>query len=50
MKKDRTIKNIKQFFNYFFLSIIGIIWVYPFLWMVSASFKSQPEFLKTDWD
>lgn len=26
------------------LSVIAFLWVYPFLWMISASFKSQSEF------
>lgn len=25
---------------------IGFVWIYPFLWMISASFKSQPEFFE----
>lgn len=31
-------------FSYAFLLIGGLIWIYPFLWMISASFKTQPEF------
>ena len=30
--------------NHLVLLAIGLIWVYPFLWMISASFKSQNEF------
>jgi len=29
---------------YLVLAVIAFIWVYPFLWMVSASFKTQSEF------
>ncbi|MCI6887680.1 MAG: carbohydrate ABC transporter permease [Lachnospiraceae bacterium] len=39
-------RNVKKFFDCFLLLIIGLVWVYPFFWMVSASFKSQPEFFE----
>ena len=26
------------------LAVVGFIWVYPFLWMLAASFKTQEEF------
>lgn len=29
---------------YIFLSLVAFLWIYPFLWMVSASFKTQDEF------
>ena len=32
--------------NHILLAGIGFIWVYPFLWTVSASFKSQTEFFE----
>lgn len=34
----------KKGINHLVLLAIGLIWVYPFLWMISASFKSQNEF------
>ena len=46
MNRDKTIRNVKKFFDCFLLLIIGLVWVYPFFWMVSASFKSQPEFFE----
>ncbi len=39
----RTKKIIRRFLCYTFLSIIGIVMVYPLLWMVSASFKTNNE-------
>lgn len=29
---------------YAILAIIAVVWVYPFIWMISASFKTQSEF------
>ena len=34
---------VKKGINHLVLLAIGLIWVYPFLWMISASFKSQTE-------
>ena len=46
MNHEKTVRNIKKFLDYFLLLVIGLVWIYPFLWMVSASFKSQPEFFE----
>lgn len=46
MNREKILRNGKKFLNYLLLSIIGLVWIYPFLWMVSASFKSQPEFFE----
>ena len=35
---------VKKGINHLLLLAIVLIWVYPFLWMISASFKSQNEF------
>lgn len=35
---------VKKGINHLVLLAIGLVWVYPFLWMISASFKSQNEF------
>lgn len=35
---------VKKGINHLVLLAIGLIWVYPFLWMISASFKGQNEF------
>ena len=44
MNRSKGKKIGKQLFSYAFLLIGGLIWIYPFLWMISASFKTQPEF------
>ena len=44
MNKYRVIKNVKSIITHVLLAGIGFVWIYPFLWMISASFKSQPEF------
>ena len=35
--------KIATFFKYFVLSLVGIIMIYPLLWMVSATFKDNSE-------
>lgn len=37
-------KNVRLVIEDILLTVIGIIWAYPFLWMVTASFKTQKEF------
>lgn len=44
MKNDKMIRNGKRLCTHGLLALLGLIWIYPFLWMVSASFKSQSEF------
>lgn len=44
MNKEKTIREIKKTITHILLLGIGFVWIYPFLWMVSASFKSQSEF------
>ncbi len=44
MNKYKVIKIVKTSVTHVLLAGIGFIWIYPFLWMISASFKSQPEF------
>lgn len=44
MSKEKTVRILKNGLNHLLLILVGLIWIYPFLWMVSASFKSQPEF------
>lgn len=44
MSKEKTVRVLKNGLNHLLLILVGLIWIYPFLWMVSASFKSQPEF------
>ena len=46
MNKDKARRKIKVCCSHFFLIVIGMLWIYPFLWMISASFKIQGEFFK----
>ena len=46
MNKDKARRKIKVCCSHFFLVVIGMLWIYPFLWMISASFKDQGEFFK----
>lgn len=39
----RIPKTWKKSFNYVFLAVIGILMIYPLLWMISASFKTNNE-------
>lgn len=44
VNKYKVIKLVKSTVTHVLLAGIGFVWIYPFLWMISASFKSQPEF------
>lgn len=44
MNKYKAIKIVRTSVTHVLLAGIGFMWIYPFLWMISASFKSQPEF------
>lgn len=44
MQKETAVKKIGTFVLYALLAVVAFLWVYPFLWMVSASFKTQNEF------
>lgn len=46
MNKDKARRKIKTSCSHFFLIVIGLLWIYPFLWMISASFKDPGEFFK----
>lgn len=46
MNKDKRKKIGRGLMNHVLLAGIGFIWIYPFLWTVSASFKSQTEFFE----
>lgn len=39
-----TKRKIIPFFIHAFLLIVAFVWIYPFLWMISASFKTQNDF------
>lgn len=44
MNKDKGKRIAKNTVSHILLAGIGFLWIYPFLWMISASFKSQQEF------
>ena len=46
MNRDKAKRQVKTLLNHGLLLIIGLAWIYPFLWMISASFKDQNEFFK----
>ncbi|MRH43290.1 ABC transporter permease subunit [Aquibacillus halophilus] len=39
-------KNFRRTIFYIVMTAFCFVWIYPFLWMVSASFKSQNEFFE----
>ncbi len=41
--KLETRHKIAKFFQYFVLIVVGIIMIYPLLWMIGATFKSNAE-------
>ena len=42
---EKTILNkVGKTVLYAVLAVASFLWVYPFLWMISASFKTQNEF------
>lgn len=44
MDGEKVKRKAKLLVNHGLLIIIGLAWIYPFLWMISASFKTQNEF------
>ena len=40
--KLSTAHKIGRFFQYFVLILVGVIMIYPLVWMVGATFKSTP--------
>ncbi len=44
MEKNTAVRKIGVVVLYALLAVVAFLWVYPFLWMISASFKTQNEF------
>ena len=44
MKKEKIAGKIGKSVIYVLLSVVALIWMYPFIWMISASLKTQSEF------
>ena len=45
-KSAVTLRKIKNLITHILLSGVALIWVYPFLWMVTASLKTGNEFFR----
>lgn len=45
MNKEKIAGKIGKSVIYVLLSVVALIWMYPFIWMISASLKTQSEFL-----
>ncbi|MCI5573560.1 MAG: carbohydrate ABC transporter permease, partial [Faecalibacterium prausnitzii] len=39
----KTANKVATFFKYFVLILVGLIMIYPLLWMISATFKDNSE-------
>ena len=46
MSKEKRIHIVKSIIKHALLLCVGFFWIYPFLWMISASFKGQNEFFQ----
>ena len=46
MSKEKMIHITKSVIKHALLLAVGFFWIYPFLWMISASFKGQNEFFQ----
>ena len=44
MEKTSILNKVGKTVLYAVLAVASFLWVYPFLWMISASFKTQNEF------
>ncbi|MCR8632977.1 MULTISPECIES: carbohydrate ABC transporter permease [Paenibacillus] len=45
MVLSRQVKNIARWSVHLVLIAFGIIWIYPFVWMISSSFKTNSEYI-----
>jgi ABC-type glycerol-3-phosphate transport system permease component len=41
-------KKVGKSIIYILLAVVAFVWVYPFIWMITASLKTQDEFLQAD--
>ena len=44
MKAQKAKSILIKAFLYAILILVAIVWMYPFIWMITASFKTQDEF------
>jgi multiple sugar transport system permease protein len=45
MIESRQSKAISRWFVHLVLIGVGIVWIYPFIWMISSSFKTNSEYI-----
>lgn len=48
MERTSILSKVGKTALYAVLAVASFLWIYPFLWMISASFKTQNEFLQAD--
>ena len=44
MKREKMAGKFGRSIVYVLLSVVALIWIYPFIWMITASLKTQDEF------
>lgn len=44
MEQSTVFRKFLKVILYLLLAVVAFLWIYPFLWMISASFKTQNEF------
>lgn len=44
MKREKIAGKFGRSIVYVLLSVVALIWIYPFIWMITASLKTQDEF------
>ena len=44
MKREKIVGKFGRSIVYVLLSVVALIWIYPFIWMITASLKTQDEF------
>lgn len=44
MKREKNAGKFGRSIVYVLLSVVALIWIYPFIWMITASLKTQDEF------
>lgn len=50
MSKEKKIHIVKSVIKHGLLLCVGFFWIYPFLWMISASLRARMSSSKTVWD
>lgn len=45
MKREKIAGKFGRSIVYVLLSVVALIWIYPFIWMITASLKPRMSFL-----